>query len=150
MLTPANCHVRLRSFDALGNAQLYAMLQLRSAVFVVEQQCIYADIDNADQQALHLLVQHQQQLLAYGRLLQVAPQQVRIGRIIIAADWRGQGHARWLIGLLRTSASLCWPDAEIVLSAQTHLQHLYAKCGFHATSEPYDEDGISHVDMRFA
>ncbi len=148
---PDYVRVCLQSFNRFSVEELYLMLRLRSEVFVLEQQCLYEDIDDADQNAMHVLVWQRHKLLAYGRLLPADSDQpcVRIGRIIIACPWRGAGYSRWLIGLLRACAEQLWPDSCIVLSAQTHLQGLYQSCGFSACGQPYDEDGISHIDMRW-
>jgi len=147
---PARVELSLCRFHDLDALSLYQCLQLRSAVFVLEQQCLYQDIDGADLQAMHLLVKRQQQLLGYGRLLPPDTHTaVRIGRIVIAAGQRGSGHGRWLIDLLRACAARQWPGRDIELSAQTHLQDLYRRCGFRPISAPYDEDGISHIDMRW-
>jgi ElaA protein len=148
---PVDAQLCLRTFDQLSTAELYQLLQLRSTVFVLEQQCLYQDIDGVDDLAMHLLVRQNQLLLGYGRLLPPSPdcQAVRIGRIVIAAEFRSAGHGRWLIKLLRACSSRNWPNSSIELSAQAHLQSLYVSCGFIAISDPYDEDGISHIDMRW-
>lgn len=148
---PINAHVCLRTFTQLKPLELYQLLQLRSAVFVLEQRCLYQDIDGADTRAMHLLVWHDKTLLGYGRLLPANQDHssVRIGRIVVAPEFRTSGHGRWLIQLLRACSSQLWPDCDIELSAQTHLQGLYGSCGFVSISEPYDEDGISHIDMRW-
>ena len=151
IVVPDNVRVCLRSFDRFSVEELYLMLRLRSKVFVLEQRCLYEDIDGADQNAMHVLVWQRHKLLGYGRLLPADSNQpcVRIGRIIVASAWRGAGYSRWLIGLLRACAAQLWPDTCIKLSAQTHLQGLYQSCGFSACGQAYDEDGISHIDMRW-
>jgi len=148
---PADAQLCLRSFDQLSVVELYQLLQLRSAVFVLEQRCLYQDIDGTDDLAMHLLVKQKTALLGYARLLPPNPNcdAVRIGRIVIAAEFRSAGLGRWLIKLLRACSSHIWPDSNIELSAQAHLQSLYGSCGFVAIGKPYAEDGISHIDMRW-
>ena len=151
IVVPDNVRVCLQSFNRFSVEELYLMLRLRSEVFVLEQQCLYEDIDGADQDAMHVLVWQRHKLLGYGRLLPPDSDQprVRIGRIIVASAWRGAGYSRWLIRLLRACAEQLWPGTCIELSAQTHLQGLYQSCGFSACGQPYDEDGISHINMRW-
>ena len=129
---------------------LHDILELRSRVFVVEQQCCYQDIDGLDltRGTRHVFAVENDQLVAYARLL--APDDagaVRIGRVIVSASLRGQrlGH-----GLMTRALAACaahWPGVPIALAAQAHLVDFYVGLGFVAVSEPYDEDGIPHVDM---
>lgn len=144
--------------DELAAAELYDVLRLRSEVFVVEQQCLYQDIDGADlsEHAVHLLAHDADSLIAYARLLfgtnalsHSAPStpQARIGRVIVAGRARGRGLARDLVRRALTECGERWPGRVVALSAQAHLVDFYASMGFEALSEPYDEDGIPHVDM---
>jgi ElaA protein len=146
---PADADVRLLTFEALGVGRLHALLRLRGEVFVVEQACAYADIDGADPQALHLLVEREGELLAYARLLppSAVADSVSLGRFVVAPQARGRGLGRWLIELATACAQERWPGTTLQLSAQHHLQALYASCGYRAVGTPYDEDGILHVKM---
>lgn len=148
--TPDNVRLRLLPFAQLTSECLYRMLQLRSAVFVVEQQCIYQDIDGLDRQAQHLLVDDAEgRLCAYARILPPATvyPEAAIGRILTAECWRGSGYGRWLIQQSVQCARQLYPDSDIRIGAQAHLQGLYHDCGFKTVGEPYDEDGILHVQM---
>lgn len=141
----------LLPFDRLDGRTLEAWLRLRQQVFVVEQRCPYADIDGRDPDALHLLGFSAGRLLAGARLF--APQveagpHCRIGRVVVAPEWRGGQLGR---GLMRQALEQCarlWPAQPVRISAQAHLQPFYASLGFVTLSAPYDEDGIPHVDME--
>lgn len=148
--TPDSVRLSLLLFAQLEGERLYRVLQLRSAVFVVEQQCIYQDIDGLDRQAQHLLVEDAEGgLCAYARILPpgVVYVETAIGRILTAACWRGSGYGRWLIRQSVHCARQLYPDSPIRIGAQAHLQGLYHDCGFKTVGEPYDEDGILHIQM---
>lgn len=144
----------LKPHQALQLAELYAILQLRSAVFVVEQNCVFLDMDGADltDDNQHLMVWNDQQLLGCLRLLDPATHdgEVVIGRVVTAPAARqfGLGHA--LMEQALRHGHMLWPHTSFVLSAQAHLEGFYAQHGFVAYGEPYDEDGIPHIGMRRA
>lgn len=136
-------------FDALQNRQLYQILQLRAEVFVIEQDCIYQDLDDNDQEAHHLTASRDNALICYTRLLPpgVKYTGASIGRVMIRQHFRGEGLGKLL---MRQSIDYChetWPGQPISISAQQHLQQFYNSLGFSTQSEPYDEDGIPHVEM---
>ncbi len=131
--------------EALGALALYEVLKLRSEVFVLEQQCIYLDPDGADLQAWHLLGRGEGgELQAYARLLE-GP---RIGRVLTAPGARGAGQGRALMHEAIAQCERLWPGQPIELAAQAYLQRFYASFGFEPTSALYEEDGISHIDMK--
>ncbi|MBD1552813.1 GNAT family N-acetyltransferase [Pseudomonas typographi] len=134
----------------LSNNELYALLQLRCEVFVVEQQCPYQDIDGQDLagDTHHLLAFDNHQLLAYLRLLVPAQGEVAIGRVITAPAGRGQGLGHQLMQRALAEVAQRWPERPLYLAAQAHLQGYYGRYGFHPEGEPYLEDGIPHIDMR--
>ena len=142
---------RVQAFTELSVAQLYEILRLRQQVFVLEQACLYPDLDGADQQALHLCGRSPDgELVAYARLF--APDEPHaactIGRILTVASTRGTGLGGQLLARALDEAHRRFPGAPVDISAQAHLTDFYARFGFVATSGPYDEDGIMHVDMR--
>lgn len=136
-------------FEELAAAQLYEVLALRQAVFVVEQRCVYLDADGRDQTAWHLLGLRGDMLAAYLRVLPPGPDQAgpAIGRVLTHPAARGGGLGRALMaeGLQRTRA--LFPGQPVRLAAQQHLVPFYASLGFAPAGPPYDEDGIAHVDM---
>jgi ElaA protein len=140
-------------FSELSSLQLYDVLQLRAAIFVVEQDCPYQDIDGLDlhPETRHLLHYSESgELLAYLRILAagVSYPDVAIGRVVTAASARGQGLGHQLLDRGITAAKLAWPAQDLYLSAQAHLQHYYQGYGFVAVTAEYLEDGIPHVGMR--
>lgn len=144
-------HWHYKSFAQLTADELYAILKLRQDVFVLEQQCLYPDIDNADQQARHLFCfdASNKDLLAYARLFApgVVYPQAAIGRILTHHSVRGMGLGRELMHEAFRVLHAEHPASDIKISAQEHLQAFYQELGFVTTSAPYDEDGILHVDM---
>ncbi|WP_238067006.1 GNAT family N-acetyltransferase [Pseudomonas shirazica] len=136
----------------LSKDQLYAILQLRTEVFVVEQRCAYQEVDGQDLtgDTLHLMGWQDDKLVAYLRLLDPQSQggDVVIGRVVtaLAARELKLGHPLLLKGL--EAAEHCWPGVPVYLSAQAHLQGFYAQHGFEVVGEEYLEDDIPHIGMR--
>ena len=138
----------------LGKEQLYAILRLRNEVFVVEQKCIYQDIDGQDLlgDTHHLMAWKDDELVAYLRLLDPDTQggDVVVGRVIVAPAARGTGLGhRLMIEALKPIDDI-WPETPIFLCAQAHLQGYYARYGFLVAGEEYLEDDIPHIGMRRA
>jgi ElaA protein len=128
---------------------LYAFLRLRSAVFVVEQNCVFPEMDGRDAQCEHLCGWSDGELVAYLRLVPpgVRTPEVSLGRVVTAPAVRGRGLGRAVMqeGLRRCAQR--YPGQAIKVSAQAHLEHFYESLGFATVGVPYDEDGILHVDM---
>lgn len=138
------------SLAALDVVTLHRIYQLRQQVFVLEQRCLYADIDALDEQAIHVLgVDAEQQLLAYLRILPPGAQysEPAIGRVVVAQSARGKGVGRELIDEGMRVLHQHYVNANIRLSAQSHLVALYEAAGFESVGEPYLEDDISHQEM---
>lgn len=143
-------HWQWRSFAELSTAQLYAFLAARQAVFVVEQNCPYQDLDGKDLGAEHLIGWSGQEVAAYLRLL--APgvsydKEPSLGRVITTKIGRGSGLGRELVarGLERTQQ--LYPTLPVRIGAQAHLNKFYGSLGFVQSSEPYLEDNIPHIQM---
>ncbi|MBV4473106.1 GNAT family N-acetyltransferase [Pseudomonas botevensis] len=136
----------------LGKEQLYAILKLRSEVFVVEQRCAYLDPDgqDLDGDTCHLMGWEDDQLLAYLRLLDPQSQggDVVIGRVLTAPAGRGKGLGHEMMEQALKQAGKHWPQVPIYLSAQAHLQGYYGRYGFVVAGEEYLEDDIPHIGMR--
>ncbi|QXI31659.1 GNAT family N-acetyltransferase [Pseudomonas vanderleydeniana] len=136
----------------MGKEQLYAILKLRTEVFVVEQNCPYQEVDGRDLEGdtCHLMGWRDDQLAAYLRLLDPVSQggDVVIGRVVIAPQARGLGLGHELMGQALEQAEKHWPGVPIYLSAQAHLQGYYGRYGFVAMGEGYLEDNIPHIGMR--
>ncbi|MNR93274.1 putative acyltransferase [compost metagenome] len=141
------------SFEQLDGASWYAVLRARQDVFVLEQQCLYPDIDDADQQAYHLLawgeVEGKRQLLAYLRCFAPGAKyaEASLGRVLTVAAARGTGIGKQLLAEGIRRAQALFPACAIRISAQEHLQGFYGSYGFRTVSDVYMEDGIPHVEM---
>ena len=142
-----------RHFSALSSTELYALLALRQQVFVLEQRCLYPDIDGLDEEAHHLLgwrvVDGQRRLAACLRALapEVKFAELSLGRVLTSPEARGAGIGRDLVARGIVHAEATWPGQRIRIGAQRHLADFYASFGFVAIGAPYDEDGIPHIDM---
>jgi ElaA protein len=136
----------------LGKEQLYAILKLRTEVFVVEQKCAYQEVDGQDLEGdtCHLMAWDGDQLVAYLRLLDPISQggDVVIGRVVIAPEARGKGFGHELMSQALKQAEKHWPEVPIYLSAQAHLQGYYERYGFVVVGDEYLEDDIAHIGMR--
>lgn len=143
-----------KPFDALTAREVYAILSVRSEVFVVEQRCVYLDPDGKDAQAHHLFAvdgaqQGRPQVAAYMRLLPpgVSYEEASLGRVLTGTAHRGRGLGQELLKRGLAHANGFWPDAALRIGAQAYLQKLYESAGFAKVGEPYDEDGIPHIEM---
>lgn len=148
-------HWQLCAFDRLDGRSVYDILRLRSEVFVVEQQCVYADMDGQDTLpgTRHLSARAGTAMVAYARSLvdDGEPQApARLGRVVVARDWRGRGLASTLMQRLLDDLAERCPQRDVILSAQLPAVALYTAFGFDCESAPYLEDGIPHVAMRRA
>lgn len=137
-------------FAQLSPASLYALLRLRAEVFIVEQNCVYQDLDNYDQQALHLFGEQGERVIACARLLApgVKYPAASIGRVTTALGTRGTGSGRELMQIAISHCTKQWPAAGISISAQAYLESFYNSLGFKTVSAPYMEDGIPHIEMH--
>lgn len=135
----------------LSVSQLYALLQLRCAVFVVEQNCPYQDIDGDDLTGdnRHILGWKNDELVAYARILKSEDdfEPVVIGRVIISGKARGEKLGYQLMDKTLEACQKQWPNKALYLGAQAHLQSFYGHFGFVPVTEVYDEDGIPHIGM---
>lgn len=140
---------RVARFDELSLDRLYAILAARVAVFVVEQDCPYQDLDGLDGCGLHVGAWSGENVLAYARVL--PPEQrfaePSIGRVLTAQTVRGTGLGRELMHRSIAAAERCFPGQSLRISAQQYLERFYTELGFETVSEPYPEDGIPHVEM---
>ncbi|MEA3644006.1 MAG: GNAT family N-acetyltransferase [Lamprobacter sp.] len=136
-------------FGALSVAQLYALLQFRQSVFVVEQNCPYLDADGLDQAATHIWLEENGKLVAYQRCLPPGTPygESSIGRIIVDPAQRGRNLGRALVQRGIDFNLQQWPGEAIRIGAQAHLQPFYASLGFVPCGPIYDEDGIDHIHM---
>lgn len=140
---------RLLAFEDLQVAELYEVLRLRSEVFVVEQQCLFHDMDGADQQAMHLLGVQGGELRAYARCFQAGVKfpEASFGRVLTRPSARGTGLGHALVDQTISAISQVWGPQPIRIGAQMQLAGFYGKHGFEDVGKPYMEDGIAHLEM---
>ena len=140
---------RFARFDELTPGELHDAFQLRSAVFVVEQTCPFLDIDGADPVCWHLLGFQGEVLVTYARLVPpgVKYPEPSIGRVVSSKDARRTGAGRALMKEAVAQAERLWPGKRLRIGAQMYLKAFYESFGFAQSSEPYDEDGILHIEM---
>jgi ElaA protein len=140
---------KLSAFDALSLRELHDVLQLRSEVFVLEQLCVFHDIDGTDTRAMHLMGHRDGQLLAYARCFPAAVKfaEASIGRVVTRQHARGCGLGHTLIDRALSSVCTSWGVQAIRIGAQAHLEKFYCGHGFIDAGKPYVEDGIDHLEM---
>ena len=138
-----------RSFTELSNTELYAVLRLRSEIFVVEQNCVFLDADNKDQFSYHLMGWQNNELVAYTRL--VPPGMIysepSIGRVVTSITVRGSGIGRQLMQQSIIECKKLFGEQPIRIGAQFYLVDFYRSLGFIPTGGIYPEDGIPHIQM---
>lgn len=139
----------IKRFDELTLDELYNILQLRTQVFIVEQNCVYNDPDGKDQSAWHLMAIEDDKLAAYTRILPpgVSYDSPAIGRVVTSSSKRRSGLGK---EIMRRSIETCeklFGKTSITLSAQVYLQRFYESLGFIVVGEEYLEDGIPHIKM---
>lgn len=144
-----------RTFEELDPRTLYALLQLRQSILVVEQESPYADLDGRDPDARHLLaVDPSGVLLGYARLFgpryrdNLDEDITTFGRLVVVPERRKGGLGRALADECLKVLSTEFPTHDIRISAQEHLESFYKALGFERDSDPYDDAGVQHIDMR--
>ena len=140
----------LLTFDQLSTRQLYSLLELRSDIFIVEQNCAYPDIDGKDQKAYHLLGYNRENILvAYLRILApgISFIDACIGRVVVRTAYRKGGIGSQLMTTGIEHCRKLYPETGIRISAQAHLVEFYSSLSFKKVSDVYIEDGVPHVQM---
>ncbi len=139
-----------KSFEDLTAQELYDVLKLRQDVFIIEQDCIYEDMDGFDDISNHLLAYNSdQKLIAYLRLFEAGSKyrESSIGRIIVQNDFRNTGIGKELVRKGIQHCKVLSPNSDIKIEAQAHLLKFYSDLGFIQTSDIYPVDGIDHIEM---
>jgi ElaA protein len=141
---------KTKTFDELSTQELYQILRLRSEVFVVEQNCVYQDIDNKDQKSLHLFGIVEGEIIAHSRLFKPGDyfEFSSIGRVVVAEKHRDKNFGHELIDQSILEINRRFNVQNITISAQLYLKKFYESHGFVATSETYLEDDIPHIEMK--
>ena len=138
-----------KKFDALSVVELYQILRLRSEIFVVEQNCVYQDLDNKDQKALHLFGQFEGKIIAYSRLFKAGDyfDCSSIGRVVVDENYRDKNFGHELIAQGIAAIKKYYDEENITISAQLYLKKFYGELGWEQAGEMYYEDDIEHIPM---
>jgi ElaA protein len=141
---------QIKSFDDLTVNELYDILRLRSAIFVVEQNCVYLDLDGKDKLALHLFGEFEGKIVAYSRLFKpgITFDNASIGRVVVDANFRDR---KWGHELMREAIAGIknhFGESKITIGAQLYLKKFYESHGFIQISNMYLEDDIPHIEMK--
>lgn len=141
----------LKEFDELSPDELYGILKLRAEVFVVEQDCVYNDLDDKDQMAMHLFLKDGDEIIAVSRILpeNVAFEDMAIGRVIVKKEYRGHGIAKKIMQKAIDYIIKDLKKDKIRLSGQAYLVRFYEDLGFKKVSDVYLEDGIDHFEFLY-
>jgi ElaA protein len=139
----------VKKFDELSLQELYAILQLRSEVFVVEQNCVFQDMDNKDQSSYHLMGWENNILLAYTRLIPpgITYPFSSIGRVVTASSARGSGIGKLLMEKSIQELEQLFGRQPVKIGAQLYLREFYHSFGLKQAGDIYIEDGIDHIEM---
>ncbi|WP_111308700.1 GNAT family N-acetyltransferase [Confluentibacter sediminis] len=142
-------HIIIKSFDDLSTQELYDILQLRSAVFVVEQNCVYQDLDGKDQMAIHVLGIKNNKIIAYTRIFKPGDyfEEASIGRVVVSRNERQYKHGYDIMNASIEAIEKEFKEHTIKISAQAYLKIFYKNLGFKEIGEEYLEDGIPHIAM---
>lgn len=141
---------KIKRFNELSLIELYNLLQLRSEVFVVEQNCVYQDIDGKDEKAIHLIGTYGEEIVAYVRIFKPGDyfEKASIGRVVVKQKYRDR---KWGYDLMQKAIAVTKSElneTNITISAQLYLKKFYENLGFVQTSERYLEDDIPHIEMK--
>lgn len=140
---------KIKRFKELLTLELYQLLQLRSEVFVVEQNCVYQDIDSKDEKAIHILGKFEDKIVVYARIFNAGAyfENASIGRVVISEKYRTQKWGHELMKTAILSIETEFGIQPITISAQLYLKNFYENHGFIQMGEMYLEDGIPHIEM---
>lgn len=138
-----------KTFQQLTKEELYRILRLRAEVFVVEQDCVYQDIDNKDQKALHILGYKKNELIAYARIFKPNDyfEFASIGRVVVTQKERKHKYGYQLMEAAIMAITIHFKIHTIAISAQEYLKKFYTNLGFIQEGKGYLEDGIPHIYM---
>ncbi len=141
----------IKTFQELTSTELYAILRLRSEVFVVEQDCVYQDLDNKDEKALHLYFIKYNKIIAYTRIFGPGDyfKEASIGRVVVQKSYRKDGYGHQLMEVSIQTIKEKYNTKKITISAQVYLQKFYESHSFKQVGEEYLEDGIPHIKMVY-
>lgn len=137
----------IKHFEELTTLELFKIYELRSMVFVVEQNCVYHDVDTIDLEAIHIMKWDKEDtLVAYARVYHTS--MLHIGRVIVRLQYRGQKIGYELLTTVLKMTDRQFPSQKIRVEAQSYLEKFNASFGFETVSDEYLLDGLPHIDME--
>ena len=141
----------IKKFEDLTTNELYEILRVRAEVFVVEQDCVYQDLDLKDQKSYHLYCEENGEIVSYLRVIPcgISHSEVSIGRVLTREEYRKKGISRELMNRAIAFITEELGEREIRISAQAYLLGFYSSLGFTQVSDIYLEDGIEHAEMLY-
>ncbi|WP_298550467.1 GNAT family N-acetyltransferase [uncultured Algibacter sp.] len=141
--------IKIKSFKKLTNYELYNLLQLRSEVFVVEQDCVYQDLDGKDENSFHVLGFKNKKIVAYTRIFKPGDyfKEASIGRVVVAKNERQHKYGFDIMDASDEAIKNHFNETTIKISAQVYLKKFYNSLGYNAIGEEYLEDNIPHIAM---
>ena len=139
----------VKTFDEFTPRELYELLELRSEIFIVEQNVAYQDLDRKDFDAIHIFAKDQGEIVAAIRILKpgVSYKEASFGRVVVKKNYRGDKLSSYMIRKGLQLMEEKWHTKEARISAQAYLQKYYATFGFEVQSEIYIEDQLPHIEM---
>jgi ElaA protein len=142
---------KIKTFNQLTTYELYDILKARIEIFIIEQECLYHDIDANDLEAIHIFAMEEEQVICYLRILNqgVRFDEVSIGRVITRAAYRRKGYGEQLMERAIDYITNVMGEEKIRISAQTYLETFYGNVGFKKVSDVYLEDGQDHFEMLY-
>ena len=141
---------KIKPFNELSTQEAYEIMALRSKVFVVEQNCVYQDLDGKDHKAMHLFGIFDEKIVCYSRLFDAGYyfENASIGRVVIDPEYRDRKWGNLMIQEAIAAISEHFNQTKITISAQLYLQRFYENNGFVKSSDVYLEDDIEHIEMK--
>jgi len=143
----------VRHYHSLNQSEIQEIFQIRETVFIVEQQCIYEDVDSLDEKCSHVIGRDNTGILvAYARILPpgLKYSAASFGRVLVVSNQRGRKVGRKLVEICIAECRKNYPASKCRISAQTYLIDFYKSFGFNTRGTPYLEDGILHIDMALS
>ncbi|CAM2739578.1 ElaA protein [Flavobacterium succinicans] len=143
-------HWQIKAFHDLTVDELYDILRLRSEIFVLEQNCVYLDLDGKDKKALHLFGTYEDKIVAHARLLSpgISFPEASIGRVVVDSNYRDKKWGQELMQNAIAGIASHFKETVITIGAQLYLKKFYESHGFVAISDMYLEDDIPHIEMK--
>tara|TARA_X000000368_G_C22984594_1_gene691529 strand:- start:65 stop:517 length:453 start_codon:yes stop_codon:yes gene_type:complete len=139
----------VKKLQEIDSKTLHNIFLLRAEVFIVEQECIYQDIDGKDLKSIHIIGKKNQEIVAYSRIMNLKNDFCSIGRVLVKKDSRKKGLGKKLMRKSIEEAAKEYRKRKIKISAQEYLRKFYTEIGFKHTGKSYLEDGIPHIEMIF-